>query len=346
MVVLWLSFVGLGLALTPRVRLHLSPLKSRVYFPLCSVMLRLPYDAGVEASSALLGKFDADHRAGGATDGARRFGDAINTNETARVADRTSLAEAVKILSGAAISHQGLDQASVGRVMLGICAQDAIEGVNTLKAWVTCLDLPKGPIHGMDIDGVPIDMSNFGAVYIKYNSLSSAQDPQGSAQLSGYKGDVRGVYFSPMLPDGIFRQYAVLPLDLFASDSPVKFSAVVDSASKLASTVLSEVVQGGRMLPRDRSSDSVSHQQAAAVKLGQLQPDDIRGILLELSLLVEIALLGIAVEVVATTVDGVVSLSYSGPPKMRKAVEMQVRSALRAADNRVRRVEFVADSRQ
>ncbi len=70
----------------------------------------------------------------------------------------------------------------------------------------------------------------------RYSSHSlSAGDPPGTAILSGYGGDFRGVcfypppcplgtfsdpsrtlpagvYFNPQLPDGLFRQYAVLPL--------------------------------------------------------------------------------------------------------------------------------------
>ena len=53
--------------------------------------------------------------------------------------------------------------------MLGFCADDAAAGVAALKAWVTALGLPKGTLHGMDRDGVPLDMTTFGAVYIKYS---------------------------------------------------------------------------------------------------------------------------------------------------------------------------------
>ena len=60
----------------------------------------------------------------------------------------------------------------------------------------------------MDKDGVPLDMTDFGAVYIKYNSDGSSSDPPGTATLSGYGGDFRGVYFNPDLGDGSFRQYA------------------------------------------------------------------------------------------------------------------------------------------
>jgi hypothetical protein len=93
------------------------------------------------------------------------------------------------------------------RVMLGVCASDAAEGLSTLKSWTSELGLPRGKLHGMDRDGVPIDPPK-GAVFIKYNSLS------GDAYISGYGGDYRGVLFTPELADAAFRQYGYLPLDV------------------------------------------------------------------------------------------------------------------------------------
>jgi hypothetical protein len=69
----------------------------------------------------------------------------------------------------------------------------------------------------MDKDGQPLDMSDFGPVYIKYTSAGGQVSGQGDAMLNGYAGSYRGVYFNPVLPDGEFRQYAVLPLFLFDS---------------------------------------------------------------------------------------------------------------------------------
>ena len=108
------------------------------------------------------------------------------------------------------------------RVILGICADNAEAGVAALKAWVEGLRLPKGRLHGMDRDGVPLDMAGFGSVYIKYNSAggSTGGSTPGDAGLNGYAGAFRGVYFGPALPDGEFRQYAVLPLALFAPAAP------------------------------------------------------------------------------------------------------------------------------
>ena len=56
------------------------------------------------------------------------------------------------------------------RVMLGLCSNSAEDGVAALKAWVEGLRLPRGRLHGMDRNGVPLDMTSFGPVYIKYNS--------------------------------------------------------------------------------------------------------------------------------------------------------------------------------
>eukprot|EP00466_Bigelowiella_natans_P010325 jgi/Bigna1/36045/e_gw1.12.234.1 len=91
-------------------------------------------------------------------------------------------------------------------MVVGFCAENASAGVNELKGWVSTLSLKRGRLHGMDIDGMPRDMSDFGPVYIRYVSSS------GDAYLSGYDGNYRGAYFTPQLPDGEFRQYGVLPI--------------------------------------------------------------------------------------------------------------------------------------
>ena len=53
--------------------------------------------------------------------------------------------------------------------MLGICAPSASAGIQTLKAWVTDLGLPRGKLHGLDVDGVEQPPPT-GAVFVKYNS--------------------------------------------------------------------------------------------------------------------------------------------------------------------------------
>jgi Domain of unknown function (DUF1824) len=141
---------------------------------------------------------------------------------------RQLLVPAVRLLSEAAAQEREAD-ATQGRCMLGICASSAEQGVATLKSWVTSLQLPRGLLHGMDKDGVPLDLS--GGVYIKYNSGGvytfadirksgmgfDALWKPGDALLEPYDGTYRGVYFQVELQDGVFRQYLV-PLDLFEGE--------------------------------------------------------------------------------------------------------------------------------
>ena len=58
---------------------------------------------------------------------------------------------------------------------------------------------------------------------------------------------VRGVYFNPSLPDGAFRQYAVLPLDLFADAVAVELSAAAagDTAPPIARDAPEAVSEAG-----------------------------------------------------------------------------------------------------
>lgn len=112
--------------------------------------------------------------------------------------------------------------------MLGICASSVQEGIATLKSWVANLNLPRGLLHGMDIDGVPLNIE--GAVYIKYNSggvytFADIRKSQkgfdalwkpGDAMLELYEGKYRGVYYQVELKDATFRQFLV-PCDIFDS---------------------------------------------------------------------------------------------------------------------------------
>jgi Domain of unknown function (DUF1824) len=150
-------------------------------------------------------------------------------SSSASAADASSLLSvlpaAVRLLNGAARAERDADSTK-GRCMLGICADDAGQGVAALKSWVTSLQLPRGLLHGMDKDGVPIEIES--AVYIKYNTggvLTFADIRKtgmgfdalwrpGDALLEPYDGTFRGVYFQVELSDDEFRQYLV-PLDLF-----------------------------------------------------------------------------------------------------------------------------------
>ncbi|KAG8460000.1 hypothetical protein KFE25_011049 [Diacronema lutheri] len=158
----------------------------------------------VSSARAALRAYDEGHRHA-ARDGGEGMGGAISANAWSRSADRAALIDAVRTVS-----------AHAQRVMLGLCADDADSAVSGLKCWVGALGLPRGTLHGMDEGGVPRDMSAFGPCYVKYNSLQTGSgDPAGSAHLSGYGGDFRGVYLSVDLGDDAFEQYGVLPLDLF-----------------------------------------------------------------------------------------------------------------------------------
>lgn len=91
-------------------------------------------------------------------------------------------------------------------VLMGILAPDASRGIAALKTWTSDLELPKGKLFGMDVDGKPKAPPE-GPVYIKYNSV------QGNAYISAYSGSFRGVLFTPTLADGTFHQFGYLPLE-------------------------------------------------------------------------------------------------------------------------------------
>lgn len=138
---------------------------------------------------------------------------------------RGRLPSAMRFLNDMAAKERAQD-ITKGRVMLGICASSSGEGLATLKSYVSSLELPRGLLHGMDKDGVPLDIS--GGVYIKYNTGGSLTFSEirksglgfdalwkpGDALLETYDGSYRGVYFQVELEDNVFRQYLV-PLDTF-----------------------------------------------------------------------------------------------------------------------------------
>ena len=170
----------------------------------------------IEKATQLLSEWDRSYNA-------------ENINPTSTDFDRSEarplLPGAIKCLSEAARKERTLDSTK-GRCMLGICASSAEEGLETLKSWVNELELPRGLLHGMDKDGVPLKLE--GAVYIKYNTGGSlsfsdirksgvgfdALWKPGDALLEPYDGTYRGVYFQTELSDGEFRQFLV-PLDIF-----------------------------------------------------------------------------------------------------------------------------------
>lgn len=150
----------------------------------------------------------------------------LNTNADIE-STRDLMIDSVRLLSAAAAQERDQDL-TTGRCMLGICASSTEEGVATLKSWVTALDLPRGLLHGMDEDGVPLQID--GGAYIKYKSGGSltfsairnsgvgfdALWKPGDCMLESYDGTYRGVYFQVDLSDGEFRQY-LLPLNTWDS---------------------------------------------------------------------------------------------------------------------------------
>lgn len=168
------------------------------------------------AAESVLSDFDVRHRAA-----ARNGFNGLTGGAAANAfACSLSLPERQKLRA----ALQAVLTGGCNRLALGICAPTATEGYSVLQRWATALDLPRGVVHGMDKEGVPIEVP--GAVYIKYNSGTKtfadvranggiAWKP-GDAFLSGYDGDYRGVGVVPHRPDDDApNQYAYLPLDLF-----------------------------------------------------------------------------------------------------------------------------------
>lgn len=146
---------------------------------------------------------------------------------------RADLQRAVLTLSAVAHAQRAKDS-SRGRIMLGFCASNAPEALAGLKSWVQAVNLPRGMLHGMDVDGVPIPVEDLGAVYVKYSTGGAMTFAElrrsgrgfdalwrpGDAVLEGYDGDFRGIYYSVALGvgDDSFYQFGVLPTDLFLEE--------------------------------------------------------------------------------------------------------------------------------
>eukprot|EP00553_Chaetoceros_curvisetus_P004784 CAMPEP_0204622786 /NCGR_PEP_ID=MMETSP0717-20131115/8476_1 /ASSEMBLY_ACC=CAM_ASM_000666 /TAXON_ID=230516 /ORGANISM="Chaetoceros curvisetus" /LENGTH=243 /DNA_ID=CAMNT_0051637629 /DNA_START=23 /DNA_END=751 /DNA_ORIENTATION=- len=144
--------------------------------------------------------------------------------------DREKIRIAVLTLVDEAHRQRAANSAE-GRIILGICAENVDEALLGLKTWVPTLNLPRGLLHGMDVDGVPIPPEELGSVYVKYNTGGCMTFTEmrrggmgfdalwrpGDAVLEMYDGDFRGVYFNLELEDREFRQF-LLPTDLFLED--------------------------------------------------------------------------------------------------------------------------------
>lgn len=186
-----------------------------------------------DATQTLL-NYDQSQQSFIQTDGSQGMGGGLSALHYIQSLDsnkRLELQSSIKILIHVAHSERAINSAK-GRIMLGFCSSNAPEALAGLKSWVTNLDLPRGMLHGMDVDGVPIPVEELGSVYVKYSTGGAmtfsdmrksgkgfdALWRPGDALLETYDGDFRGVYLNVELSDGVFRQFGVLPTDLFMEE--------------------------------------------------------------------------------------------------------------------------------
>lgn len=173
-------------------------------------------------------KSDGSQGMGGGTSALRFVQTKLSPN------DKQSLRNAIMILTNEAHKQRVTSfNQQYGRIMLGICAENVQEGLMGLKTWVGALALPRGLLHGLDVDGKPMENpETLGSVYLKYNTggcMTFAEIRKsgmgfdalwrpGDVVLETYDGDFRGIYYSVELDDGDFRQFGVLPTDLFLDE--------------------------------------------------------------------------------------------------------------------------------
>lgn len=190
--------------------------------------------AEIASATKVLQSFDASQQQFIASDGDQGMGGGLSAYNHICSLDKTAretLQKAVVTLVNQA--HRERDEdSSQGRIMLGICASNAPEALAGLKSYVTSLALPRGMLHGMDVDGVPIPIEDLGSVYVKYSTGGATTFSEirrsgrgfdalwrpGDALLETYDGDFRGIYLNVELGDGVFRQFGVLPTDLFMEE--------------------------------------------------------------------------------------------------------------------------------
>ncbi len=191
----------------------------------------------ITQATNVLSNFDSLQQQFVQADGSRGMGGGTSALTFIRTSlspnDKQSLRNAVMVLTNEAHRQRATsEQQKYGRIMLGICAENVQEGLMGLKTWVDALALPRGLLHGMDVDGKPVDPESLGSVYLKYNTGGcmtfsemrksgkgfDALWKPGDVVLETYDGDFRGIYFNVELDDGVFRQFGVLPTDLFLEE--------------------------------------------------------------------------------------------------------------------------------
>ncbi len=192
----------------------------------------------VNQATSVLSNYDKVQQQFIQTDGSQGMGGGTSALNFIRTKlspnDKQSLRNALLILTNEAhIQRQTSVNQQYGRIMLGICAENVQEGLMGLKTWVDALSLPRGLLHGLDVDGKPMENpETLGSIYLKYNTGGCMTFSEmkksgkgfdalwrpGDVVLETYDGDFRGIYYNVELEDGVFRQFGVLPTDLFLEE--------------------------------------------------------------------------------------------------------------------------------
>ena len=101
-------------------------------------------------------------------------------------------------------------------ITLGIMADTGERAIQTLRSWVTALELPRGVLRAVEESSakeLEIDALKNVPVYLKYGPALS-----GDAYMKQYAGGNVGVIFQPKLKnqnDSDFFQFGDLPLSIF-----------------------------------------------------------------------------------------------------------------------------------
>ena len=101
-------------------------------------------------------------------------------------------------------------------ITLGIMAETGERAIQTLRSWVTALELPRGVLRAVEETSakeLEIDALKNLPVYLKYGPALS-----GDAYMKQYAGGNVGVIFQPKLrnqKDDDFFQFGDLPLSIF-----------------------------------------------------------------------------------------------------------------------------------
>ena len=111
-------------------------------------------------------------------------------------------------------------------------------------------------------------------------------------------------------------------------------AAAAEAAAAAAAAEAAEAAEAATAATAGTAAD-------AAPQPDPLQLTEVRELLSGLPLLASLTPRGVSLEVVeVAAAEGLVRLRYTGPHKVRLAVEVKIRTALLEAEPRVRRVEY------